>query len=120
MDIDFWSGLFLFLSGAIAHAFAVRIMSLYSRIRVYRVALVNCLSIIKFVSNHVETLLVSTCSDELERQRTSSAVSYWREMSVVALKNSTPDGVWQNLGIKDWREAEKLVKKFESLRGEDE
>ena len=120
MEINFWDALFLFLSGAIAHAFAIRIMGIYSKIRIYRLTLVNCLSIIKFASNHAELFLKRTMTSAREEENISSAIKFWKDLSIVSLKNATPKEIWQSLGVKDWRDAEKLIKKIENLRGENE
>tara|TARA_B100000029_G_C17011828_1_gene755201 strand:+ start:175 stop:537 length:363 start_codon:yes stop_codon:yes gene_type:complete len=116
--MELTNALFLFLSGAISHAFLSRLLGINAKVRVYRTALISCLGITKFAGDHAERFLTMTCEDENEKPYIKNAVEYWQNLSLVSLKNSTPPEIWASLGVKDWRSASKLVENMERFTQE--
>ena len=116
--MEFYEALFVFLSGAILHAFISKILGVSAKIKIYRISLINCLGITKFAASHAERFLHQTCEGAADTPYISSAVEYWKRLSILSLKNSTPPEVWETLGIKDWRDVEKLVKAVEKAGSE--
>ena len=115
--MEFTTALFIFLAGALAHAALSRLMGVYSKVKLYRTATINCLGILKFSSNHAEQFMISVCPTEVEKEYVRGAIKYWQNLSLVSLKNSTPPGIWESMGIHDWETVERLIKKFEEMRG---
>ncbi len=116
--MGFYEALFIFLSGAALHAFISRILGLSAKIKIYRVSLINCLGITKFAASHAERFLDQACEGTAESPYVRSAVEYWKRLSILSLKNSTPPEVWETLGINDWRDVEKLIKAVEKAGSE--
>ena len=118
--MEFMEALFIFIAGAVAHAGLSRLMGVYSRVKIARVALINCLGILTFTGRHAQNFLEATCEDEISRPYISGAVKYWQKLSVLSLRNSVPLSVWQSLGIKDWEDVERLIKKIEQAGEQNE
>ena len=118
--MDLTEALFIFISGALCHAFLSRMLGINIKLRVYRTALINCLGITKYASRHSEQFLLAACATEAEKPIIKEAVKYWQNLSVLSLKNSTPPEVWSSLGIKDWATVERVIHALEEVRSQDE
>ena len=118
--MELTEALFIFIGGAISHAFVSRMLGINIKLRVYRTALINCLGITKYASRHSEKFLLAACGSEADKPLIREAIKYWQNLSVLSLKNSTPPEVWSSLGIKDWATVEKVIHALEEVRSQDE
>jgi len=115
--MNFGEAFLLFFSGALAHSFLIRILSIHTKGILYRSVLINCLGLLRYVSKHAEQHLLQVA----EREETSVKIvlRYWQDMAILSLKNSTPNQIWKTLSISDWNQAMRLLSSFEH-KGEDD
>ena len=118
--MDFTEALFLFMAGAICHAFLSRLLGINVKVRLYRTTLINCLGIMKYASKHAEQFLLATCEKEKERPYVKETIKYWQNLSILSLKNSVPAEIWTSLGVRDWSTASRLIKAVEENRSDNE
>ena len=118
--MELTEALFLFMSGAICHAFLSRMLGINIKLKIYRTALINCLGITKYASRHSERFLLAVCESKAEEPIIKEAVKYWQNLSVLSLKNSTPPEIWRSLGINDWSTVERVIKTLEETRSRDD
>ena len=114
--MDFYTALFLFFGGAIAHSLFSKLLGVNSKLKIYRIGLINCLGITKYAAE----LLRNACETEKDRMLVDIAMQHWKNLSVASLKVSVPQEIWMSMGIKDWQDVEKLVKKIENIGEQDE
>ena len=113
--MEFTEALFIFIGGAMSHAVLSRALGIYSKVKIARIALINCFAIISFSGRHAQSFLQQTCEDEATKPYIAGAVRYWQNLSFLTLKNTVPLNIWQSLGVKDWNDVEALIKKLEQV-----
>jgi hypothetical protein len=106
----------MFFAGVVSYAFLIRILDIRSKAILYKLTLVNCLSILKYTSKCVEASLLET--QDYGKEHTKTIMQYWQEVAVVSLKNSIPDETWRTLSVDDWKQAMRLLSQIEHLGGE--
>ena len=79
----------------------------------YRLVLISCLSILKYVSKHVEQHLILAVGQEEADVKT--VLKYWQDMAILSLKNSIPYNIWTTMSVSDWEQAMKLLSKLEHI-----
>jgi len=116
--MDFFTALFIFLSGALSHAFLEKLLGINTRVKVYRITLISCLGIMKYAGSAATEFLSATLEDKSEKQYIKVAVQHWQNLALLSLKNAMPTEIWSSMGVKDWNDVERLIKKLENTRGE--
>ena len=118
--MDFYTALFLFFGGALAHGLFSKMLGVNNKIRIYRIALINCLGITKYAADNANSILSNACETEKDRALVGLAMEHWKNMSIVSLKVSVPQEIWMSMAIKDWHDVERLVKRIENIGEQDE
>lgn len=108
--------IFMFFAGAISYAFLIRILDIRSKAILYKLTLINCLSILKYTSRCVRESLIR--DEEYDPTHADIIMKYWQEVAIVSLKNSTPDETWRSLSVDNWKQAMRLLSQIEQLGGE--
>ena len=108
--------IFMFFAGVVSYAFLIRILDIRSKAILYKLTLINCLSILKYTSRCVEDNLIN--AQGYDQKHTKTIMQYWQEMAIVSLKNSIPDETWRTLSVDDWKQAMRLLSQIEHLGGE--
>ena len=106
----------MFFAGVFSYALLIRILDIRSKAILYKLTLINCLSILKYTSRCVKESLIR--EDKYEPEHAEIIMKYWQEISIVSLKNSIPDETWRTLSVDDWNKAMKLLSQIERLGGE--
>ena len=119
MEMNMLWAFFLFMSGAMAHRLLIRLLGLGIRSSVFKITLINCIGLLKYVSLNAESFVnnfpdVEENASKIEAHR--AAVEYWRELSILALKTSIPAEVWKAMNVQDWNSAMTLVTTLERER----
>ena len=119
MEMNMLWAFFLFMSGAMAHRLLTRLLGLGIRSNVFKITLINCIGLLKYVSLNAESFVNNFPDPEKNATKVEAhkaAVEYWRELSILALKTSTPAEVWKAMNVQDWNSAMALVPKLEEER----
>ena len=118
--MDFYTALFLFFGGAIAHSLFSKLLGVNNKLKIYRIGLINSLAITKYAADNATELLRNACETDKDRVFVDVAMQQWKNLSVASLKISVPQEIWMSMGIKDWNDVEKLVKKIENIGEQNE
>ncbi len=113
--MDLYTSLLLFFGGAMAHALFSKLLGINNKLRIYRIALINCLGITKYAADNACEILENVCESEKDRSLVSIAIQHWKNLSITSLKVSVPQEVWMSLGVKDWNDAERIVRAIEKI-----
>jgi hypothetical protein len=116
--MDFGEAFLLFFSGAIAHSFLIRMLGIHTKTMLYRLVLINCLSLLKYVSKHAEQHLLLVV--EQEEKSVEIVMKYWQDMAIASLRNSTPHEIWATMSVTDWEQAMRLLSKLEHTGDDNE
>ena len=119
MEMNMLWAFFLFMSGAMAHRLLIRLMGLGIRSSVFKLTLINCIGLLKYVSLNAESFVNNFPDAEKNASKIEThkaAVEYWRELSIMALKTSVPAEVWKAMNVRDWKSAMLLVTTLERER----
>ena len=119
MEMNMLWAFFLFMSGAMAHRLLIRLLGLGIRSSAFKLTLINCIGLLKYVSLNAESFVnnfpdAEENASKIEAHRV--AVEYWRELSILALKTSIPAEVWKAMNVQDWNSAMMLVTTLERER----
>ena len=109
--MNFGEAFLLFFSGVFAHSLLIRTLGIHTKTILYRLVLINCLSLLKYVSKHAEQHLLLVA--EQEENSVKIVLKYWQDMAIVSLKNSIPHEIWTTMSVSDWEQAMKLLSKLE-------
>jgi len=118
--MDFYTALFLFFGGAFAHGLFSKLLGVNNKIRIYRIALINCLGIIKYAADNANSILSNACETEKDKTLVGIAIKHWKNLSIASLKVSVPQEIWMSMGIKDWQDVERLVRRIENIGEQNE
>ena len=119
MEISVLWAFFLFMSGAMAHRLLLKLLNLGRRTYIFKLTLINCIGLLKYVSLNVDSFIENFIKEEkgsAEALKYKATLEYWKELSILTLKTSTPDQVWRMMDIKDWKSAVALVTRLERER----
>ena len=111
--MDFSSAMFLYISGILTYAFALRIFGIYTKSLFYKLTYINSLSILKFVDNLSMELVSNAPGNEKSMDVVEKAYEHWRLLALFSLKTCMPDSVWQEMGTLEWQQAMKMLETLE-------
>lgn len=105
------TAMFLFFSGVLAHALGIRIFKTWSKSLFYKMTFINCLAILRFAESVSSDLLKAVEAENTEN--VEIVFDNWKKTTMLSLQAVLPDHVWQNIAVRDWNQAMRLLSSLE-------